>query len=368
MFKNGFLSHADAAQYNRNLVLNYIKDYGPISRTQIWDEINLSRASVTMIVRQLLEQDLVREVGVGESSGGRKPLFLQFNPDARQIYVVDYWEPRRVFLTNLAGEIIAESSPLIFKKYCSPEDFREIVMRGIKEIESKREVDYSTLLGLGFCMPGTIDFRQGVVLHSVELGWINVNMIELFANHFPNRVYLERTGNLMALGLCAKREDVSLCTHFMLILFATYGIGASLIIRGNCQHGSNYMVGEIGHSKFNDSTLCSCGQKGCLEAIIREEMAKNRGKVSEQALKYLALAISSAINLMDTSMVIIAGNLLPTMDKSKQEFLINEIKRQVYSSKNRNLTILTDSDGENEIVSGMSVHIFKENFGVQISS
>ena len=193
-------------------------------------------------------------------------------------------------------------------------------------------------------------------------------MKELFSNQFPNRVYLERTGNLMTLGLCAKRENVSLCTHFMLILFATSGIGASLIIRGNCQHGSNYMVGEIGHSKFDDSTLCSCGQKGCLEAIIKENMANNRGRVSEEALIYLARAISSAINLMDTSMVILAGDLLPTMDQAKQTFLIDAIKEQVYSSKNRNLTILTDGDGENSIVLGMSAHIFKENFGLQISS
>jgi predicted NBD/HSP70 family sugar kinase len=124
------------------------------------------------------------------------------------------------------------------------------------------------------------------------------------------------------------------------------------------------MVGEIGHSKFDDETLCSCGQTGCLEAIIREDLMHNNGEVGNESLTYLSRAISSAINLMDTSLVILTGDLLPKMGNEKQLILIEMIKTQVVSSKQRRLKISMVDNCENAIISGMSAHIFKEHFGV----
>ena len=80
-----FLSHSDAAQRNRNSILHFIKRSQPLSRTDIWEGMPISRASVTQVTRQLEESGLVREVGVGDSTGGRKPRYLTFNGAAKKI-------------------------------------------------------------------------------------------------------------------------------------------------------------------------------------------------------------------------------------------------------------------------------------------
>ena len=77
--QTSFLSHADAAQRNRNIILHYVKKHDPISRTGIWEELDISRASVTQVIRQLEESNLILETGEGVSTGGRKPRYIMFN-------------------------------------------------------------------------------------------------------------------------------------------------------------------------------------------------------------------------------------------------------------------------------------------------
>jgi DNA-binding MarR family transcriptional regulator len=87
--ENKFLTHQNAAILNKNAVLNYIRWKAPISRTEILESMGLSRASVTQIIKQLIEQGLVYETGSGESRCGRKPCYLEFNANYKQTVIFD---------------------------------------------------------------------------------------------------------------------------------------------------------------------------------------------------------------------------------------------------------------------------------------
>jgi uncharacterized protein (DUF433 family) len=60
---------------NRQIVLNYVRERGPISRAEIAHEIALQRSIVSVIVEELMVEGLIEEIR-GESSGGRPPLLL----------------------------------------------------------------------------------------------------------------------------------------------------------------------------------------------------------------------------------------------------------------------------------------------------
>src|SRR5699024_2907059 len=68
-------------ELNRFIVLNTIREDGPISRSEIARNNNISPTTVTSAVKGLIMEGLVTENGTGVSRGGRKPILLRFSPD-----------------------------------------------------------------------------------------------------------------------------------------------------------------------------------------------------------------------------------------------------------------------------------------------
>ena len=59
-----------------SLAVQAIRNKGPLSRTDLARELDYSRASLTIIVGNLLEAGILVEVGEGKSGGGRRPKLL----------------------------------------------------------------------------------------------------------------------------------------------------------------------------------------------------------------------------------------------------------------------------------------------------
>src|SRR5215203_3441314 len=70
---------------NRQIVLNYIREKGPISRASIARETDLQRSTVSLIINDLRKIGLIEEV-FGESSGGRPPSLLTL-PTSRPVAI-----------------------------------------------------------------------------------------------------------------------------------------------------------------------------------------------------------------------------------------------------------------------------------------
>ena len=101
-------------QLNVSAVLKVIKDNGSLSRAEIAKLTGLTPASVTNITKLLIEDDFLIESKIGESSGGRPPIILELNPNARYVVgvgigvgVVD------VVITNLSSNIIIKRKDMI---------------------------------------------------------------------------------------------------------------------------------------------------------------------------------------------------------------------------------------------------------------
>src|SRR4026208_989242 len=60
---------------NRQIVLNYVRERGPISRAEIAHETALQRSTISLIVEELRIEGLIEELS-GESTGGRPPILL----------------------------------------------------------------------------------------------------------------------------------------------------------------------------------------------------------------------------------------------------------------------------------------------------
>lgn len=359
--KSAFLSHADAALRNRNSVLHYVRYHESISRTDIWEAMNISRASVTQVIRQLQENNLVIETGEGESTGGRRPKYLVFNGAAKKLYAFD-WSSRTFYLTDLNGTVIYENT-LNFAPMVRPASFAATLLQELAYVESLRLCPEEEIIGLGVALPGLVDSRKCAVIHSVELGWQNVDIQELFAGKFRHRVYLERIGNAMALGAYHHGHERK-TNHFQLFIIGHDGIGVSTIIRGDCQHGAGCMHGELGHIKLNSAELCSCGQRGCLEAVVSRALVSSGGEITQEILEYLAIGISTGINLSDPSEILIVGSFVNQMSKEQRAFLETATREKVTGKHMRQLNIRYSRDTKTLAFNGIVDYVFNQYFAI----
>ena len=359
--KDSFLSHENAALLNKNVVLRYIKEHGVVSRTDIWYAMNISRASVTQVIRQLQEEGFLTEVGKLRTGAGRAQNQLRLDPAARTMFIFD-WNARKLCLTDLYGAILAETA-LDFPAKCMPSAFADVVLGGVEALRAQANVDPDRLLGIGFTMPGLIDPRSRMVLFSTELGWRDVDIGYLFADAFGDRVFLERTGNMIALGEYEFGAGRG-CQHVLLVLLENEGIGASTVVRGDCQHGSSCMYGELGHIKLNSGILCSCGQRGCLEAVVRDRLQRNGGVMDDEIIEAVSLGISAAVNISDPGVVLLSGRLTRAMNGEQRGRLVSAIGSKVTNERSRALKILFTGNEENMGIRGMSAYIFSRQYPV----
>lgn len=360
--QTSFLSHADAAQRNRNIILHYVKKHGPISRTGIWEELDISRASVTQVIRQLEESNLILETGEGVSTGGRKPRYIMFNTAAKKLFAFD-WSSHTLCLMDMGGMVLQEKA-LSFSAGISPVAFAATLQQEIEAITSMNLCPPEEILGLGLALPGQIDSRNTTVIYSVELGWQNVSLSDLFYDTFEPNVFLERTGNVMALGeyTFGAGEETS---HFLLFILGSDGIGVSTIIHGNSQHGANYMYGELGHIKMPQSqVICSCGQRGCLEAIVNSLMLQSGGSITDQVLEYLAVGVAAAINLSDPDTAIMVGSFVDAMPASQRELLSHAVLEKVTSQHLRRIKLRFSHDTKRLALKGICAYVFDRYFAV----
>lgn len=359
--RKGFLSHADAAIRNRNSVLHYVRYNDEISRTDIWENMNISRASVTQIIRQLQESNLIREVGEGVSTGGRKPTYVVFNGENLKLYVFD-WSHRTLYLADLNGRVLYEEI-LTFDKQVRPDAFGEKLLDRIAAIDDMALCDRETVIGIGLALPGLIDCRNCQVLHSVELGWQNVSLTDLFRGRFGSNIFTERTGNAMALGAYYHGRHRQ-TNHFQLYIAGFDGIGMSTVIHGDCQHGAGCMHGELGHIKLGGNERCSCGQKGCLEAVVNRALETSNGKMTYDILDHLAMGISTGVNISDPDAILLVGSYVEQLTDGQKQYLDGAIRERVTGKHMRKLTIDFADDTKAMALGGMIDYVFNRYFAV----
>jgi len=356
-----FLSHADAALRNRNTLLHFVKQNGPVSRTDIWERMDISRASVTQVIRQLQEANLILEEGEGDSTGGRKPRFLKFNGAAKKLFAFD-WSSRTLALTDLDGSFLYEQK-IPEEKTVSPELLFSYLNEQIDAISDMRLCPEEEVMGLSISLPGLIDHNTRTILHSAETGWKNVCLNDYFADRFGENIFLERIANTLALGAYHQLFSASI-DHFQLMILGFDGIGASTVVCGHCRHGANYMHGELGHIKIPSDVRCSCGQVGCLEAVVRDAVLKNGGALSDEVMDLLSIAISTSVNLSDPSAVILVGSYVNEMTEEQRDRLIALTREKVTGARFREFEIRYADDVKQLAFGGLAAYAFDRYFSI----
>jgi predicted ArsR family transcriptional regulator len=101
---------------NRRIALNLIREHQPISRADLARRMNVTRGVVSVLVQELIDQDVIYEGATGEALRGRKPTFLHIRTHDRLAIAVDVrFSKTYLMLSDLSGRQLAlESYDTIF--------------------------------------------------------------------------------------------------------------------------------------------------------------------------------------------------------------------------------------------------------------
>ena len=263
------LSSRDLRRTNRATILRTLYFGGEMSRVNLSQQTQLSTATVTNVVTELLNERSVIEVGSEESLGGRPRTILAINPRYCYLVGVDVGEQHlglELFDLTLAKVATAEYPILTHLDH--PERIVERIAQGIETMLSTAGVpQQANVLGIGVGVPGVIQMTTESVVHAPGIGWKAVPFRRLLEEQVPYRIFLDNGVKAMTqaeLLIGAGRGY----QHFVVVLMGT-GVGAGIVVNGMLYRGASNSAGEWGHSRLSlDGPLCRCGNRGCLEAYI----------------------------------------------------------------------------------------------------
>ncbi|MEM7188257.1 MAG: ROK family transcriptional regulator [Pseudomonadota bacterium] len=344
-------------------VLTEIRRRGEAARVDLADTLDLSPATVTAIVTDLLEQRLVRESETVTTAGrGRPRRQLAINPGAGYVAGAKLNATSvTVAILDFVGDVIADVEAPVLGPTVNPNEMLESLMSAFERVLGKAGLSADDISGFGMGVPGFIERDTGQCHWSPLLQGAPLNVRDLLQSRIDCPVSVDNDANLATLaelwfGHGRYHRD-------FLVVTIEHGVGLGVVIGGQLYRGARGIGAEFGHLKVQiDGALCRCGQRGCLEAyvadfaLVREASAAFPGEtlptgtaelismlsdraragdavpasIFQRAGRMLGLGLANLLNLFDPSLIILTGarmrnqNLLMTgVEKSIQDNVLS---------------------------------------------
>ena len=258
---------------NRQIVLNYVRERGPISRAEIAQETALQRSTVSLIVEDLCIEGLIEEVS-GESTGGRPPILLSLRTADAVAIGVDIGTNRTIVASSdLAGRVLQEES------FDTSADAKETTKRIIERARRLIRRHHGTIEGIGVSVPGLVN-PDGTGLFVPNFDWRDVPLAKDINAGTGLPVTIDNDANAAALAeLWFGRPEIRQVRDFILVLVEG-GVGTGIVFDGQVYRGENGAAGEFGHMTIGQGApvACASGSRECWEAFASERSALARYK------------------------------------------------------------------------------------------
>jgi len=336
---NHFQMIATVSDYWRRKVLSVLYGRGTTTRAELVKATALNTASVSLVLRELIDFGVVQPLGKLNSSGGRKSEILRLNPDAAYFLVVELAGTRNRFgFVNLGGDVrFRWEQPFPERSAVSIEHVADGIHKIFDHLSS---YERSRTISIGISYTGYLT-PEGE-LTAVHLGWEKVPAAQLLEDRVQFPVFLAPDCYLKALV----EHSMGIAQGIGNYIFVSMddGLGVGCYVDGHLLMGKHSMAGEFGHITIDPAATdpCTCGKVGCLEAIasspniVRQyvrrtgaapstlsafavfDHARNGDRAAMEVIDrvggYLGLGISQLVNLLAPELIVLGGDLIEGED------------------------------------------------------
>jgi predicted NBD/HSP70 family sugar kinase len=394
---------AKKSEHDKHVIEAVVRRFGPLSRVGIHEQTNFRRGTISSIVRELLAEGRLLEVGRSNNPLGRKQILLQLNSEYGFIVSVEFDNEMVIAgvldLYPRVKHLISEPTHLTGGREGLIKQLKSCVKRAIQEANVKA----TSLLGIGIADPGLVDSRQGVTLTSSTIDfWKQVPLKRIFEEEFDIPTVVE--SKTRAKTIAERMLGAGEMQNNMIYLDYGAGIGAGIVVDGKLLYGRDCGVGEVGHTHISDDgPACKCGSIGCLEAIAgtaaiesRIRKALGEGAISqavaladgdpekitawlvfsaaqagdkmcsnivEEIAHYIGIGIANLVNLFNPSVVVfdrrlgLAGGIL-------LEQISRTVRGQALANFSERLTLRIGTLGEQAGILGIGLAVLEKHFEI----
>lgn len=267
--------------------------------------IRMSTPTITRAIDELIAKEMVREIGIGESTGGRRPSIYGLNPASRYVMGIDlerYFIRMGIF--DFDNNPVSEIHELNEGLETHP-DILSFITEKVFELIQAYNIDREKLLGIGISLPGLIDVKSGISYTYLNTG---TPIAKELMDRLGLPVFVEQDTRTMAwgeqaFGLARGHENV-------LCLNVGSGIGLSMILNGKIYTGHSGYSGEFGHIQIEQNgQLCHCGKIGCIETVASGKVLISRAKkdLSEGAISRITEMVKNDLNKVNIKVILEAA-------------------------------------------------------------
>lgn len=263
-------------ELNRSRILECFLGGEALSRVEVAKRTGISLPAVSHLVAEMEAQNLLVQVGIGESSGGRRPVLYAYNARMAYLVGIDLGGTKLVGgVCDMEGNVVASARVPTHGRRGSVPDVHVRVREFIESLLEDANVDLSKVMGIGIGVPGIPDptgggirlapgLRTGPPIGNVrgvassaakaaaEQDTSNkgdndesLTLASYLEEHFGRPVHIDNDVNMILQG---ERWKGSLqhASHGVCVTVGT-GIGVGLLTNGEVYRGANGAAGEIGY-------------------------------------------------------------------------------------------------------------------------
>ncbi len=317
---------------NEQQIIRVLQSRGEASRADLSRATGVSYPTVSRIVGNLIEANILEEGDVRYLSLGRPARTLRIARNSVQVLGANigpgYCE---VFSAGLDGEIHEAST----RRFATPSTYPELVCAIAENISPLIDARGVPTLGVGITAPGVLNYRDHRVavspaIHQLDGHALGEDLREKLA---LNAIVVQ---SMHAVFLAERMWGLARDVEDFALVGIASGVGLALCSRGRLIAGHNGLAGELGHLLIDPHGMpCGCGKRGCLETaatdialaaaasqrlgrtvdineavtLVRSGELELRAEV-DRMVRYLATGLAAVINLLNPEYVFIYGRCL----------------------------------------------------------
>jgi len=284
---------------NTNLVIEKLVELRETSRIDLSRETTLNKATVSSIIQELLDKNIVVETDRKFKTSGRSAKVIVLNKNAGRILSIEL-QTEAVYgvITNLYGEVLFETT----NEADTPEfsSYLKVLLYTIDELKNNTYDSTYGVIGIGIGVYGILS-KNKKIKYAPFSSWKDIELKKIIEDYTGIKTYVENEANISALG----ENIVYVNQQNIVSLNFCIGVGMGIIIDKNLYTGEDGYAGEIGHTILvPNGKECVCGNKGCLEKYISDSGITDRYKeLSNESISVKEFVIRVKMNDINATKV-----------------------------------------------------------------